>query len=73
MTQSKLRTLLNQLDRQNTDYSDDDAQVRSSLAGETRGQAHTARTALALIRSLDKDQLAQLQLLLARAEGELDD
>jgi len=73
MTQSKLRTLLNQLDRQNTEYSDDDAHIRSSLAGETRGQAHTARTALALIRSLDQDQLAQLQLLLESAEGEQHD
>jgi len=57
MTQSKLRTLLNQLEQE----------------PQHESRVEVARTALALIRSLDKHQLAQLQLLLARAEGELDD
>ena len=68
MTQSKLRTLLDQIDRQNTDYTDDDAQAKSSLNGEQRGEAHTAEIALELIESLSTQQFVCLQYLLKRGK-----
>ena len=66
MTQSKLRTLLNQLDRQNTDYTDDDAQAKSSLQAQQQGERDSATIALELIQSLTREQFTCLQYLLKR-------
>ena len=68
MTQSKLRTLLNQIDRENTEYTADQEQAHASLAGEQQGETHAAQIALELIQSVTREQFTCLQYLLKRGK-----